>query len=113
MIRCIKDDDFLIQNNLLKSDDELLQAVHFLLRTDSPYATLATSLVAEIGSDLELAKSEARVRINNMATLLKVDYNVERIIIQDLSLEDDGTSYKLDLLFLLNDGTARKETVYA
>lgn len=113
MIRCIKDDDFLIQNNLLKSDDELLQAVHFLLRTDSPYATLATSLTAEIGTDLELAKSEARVRVNNMAALLSTDYNVARIIIQDLSIDEDGTSYLLDLLFLLNDGSVRKETVYA
>jgi hypothetical protein len=108
MIKCIEGTDLKIKNNMLNPKNELLQAIHFLLRLDSPYATLKTSLSGLIGMDLDEAKNDVRVRVSNMETLLKQDYAVSKVIIQDLEKVSDR--FVLDLLIIMANGTTLQET---
>ncbi len=103
----------LIQNRMLPAKEQLVQAVQLLLLVSSPFDTVKTSISDLVGLDSVDIFPDIRLRIKNLETLVKRDYNVRSVVIESLEYDESTTIYDINLLIVMNDGTVIKETFYA
>ena len=103
-----------ITNRMVKSSDEVFQAIVLLLRVDSPFASNATSLESLIGySDVDDASGDIHMRLKNIETILQEEYDIEKLSLEDIDFDESTQQYNIKLILKYNDGTTIRETVNA
>jgi hypothetical protein len=115
ILRCLNNDklELEIQNRVLSAVDELHQAVLMLLRVDSPYATLLTCAYGVMGTDRDSAESDIKMRLKNIETLLKKDYGIQKMVIENMVFNEETELYDIDIIIQDQAGKIRKVSVNA
>lgn len=101
-----------IANRQVSRSNEMLQVIYVLLRTWSPFEELKLSLDELIGGSTDdNVDADIAFRLENVGTILKEHYDVKEMSVLDISTDESGQNYYIDLFIEYVDGTFEQGSI--